>query len=121
MAKHLRWGGGRQGEEDADGQGRHGRIGQELQHHHHPQVGHVEGGNVEHPVGGDADPGDGQGTLGGAPEVAVTQDVGQGEAEEGGQADDGVDLAPLRGVEAMGIPARAMSSPQRQLWATVTM
>ncbi len=97
---HLGRGGGRQGQEDADGQGGHRRVGQELERHHHPQVGHVEGGHVEGPVGGDADAGDGQRALRGPPEEAVAEHVGHRQSEEGGQADDGVHLAALGGVEA---------------------
>ena len=37
--------------------------------------------------------------MGRTAEVAVTEDVGQRQPEEGGQSDDGVDLAALGGVE----------------------
>ena len=68
-------------------------LGQELQRHAHPQLRHVERQDEQSPVGGDGDAGDHEGALGGAAEEAVAEHVGEGEPQEGGQADDGVDLA----------------------------
>ena len=74
-------------------------VRQELQGHTQPELGHVEGQHEEPPVGGDADAGDDERPLRGAAEVAVAEHVGDGEPEEGGQADDGVDLAARCRVE----------------------
>ncbi len=74
-------------------------FGQELQSTHHPELGHVERGHEETAVGGDAEAGDDQRALRGFAEEAVAEEVGHGEAQEGGQADDGVELAPARRVE----------------------
>ena len=63
--------------------------------HHHPQLGHVERGDEQAAVGRDADAGDDQRALRGPAEVAVADHVGHGQPEEGGQPDDGVDLAAL--------------------------
>ena len=61
--------------------------------------GHVQRGHEETAVGGDAEAGDDQWALGGFAEEPVAEEVGHGEAQEGGQADDGVELAPARRVE----------------------
>ena len=68
--------------------------------HHHPQLGHVERGDEQDPVDGDADPGHDQRPLGCPPEHPVADHVGHGQSHERGQTDDRVDLAPLRRVEA---------------------
>ena len=110
---HLGRGGGGQRQEDADGQRRHGGAGQELQGHAQPELGHVERQHEEPAVGRDADAGDDQRPLGGAAEVAVAEDVGQREPEEGGQADDGVHLAARGRVEVELVDEEQVAEQRR--------
>jgi hypothetical protein len=67
---------GGQGQEDADGERRHRRLGHELEGHAEPELGDVEGDDEERAVGGDAEPGNGQRALGRPPEVVVPDHVG---------------------------------------------
>ena len=96
---HLGRRGGGQGQEDADGQRRHRRLGHELQGHAEPELGDVERDDEERAVGRDAEPRDGQRALGRPPEVAVADHVGHRQAEKAGHPDDGLDFAAAGGAQ----------------------
>ena len=93
---HFRRGRRRQGLEDADGQRRHRRLRQELEDDHHPQVRHVQRQAVEAAEDRDADAGDDQGLLGGAPEELVPHGEDDGQPQERRQADDREHVGAVR-------------------------